>query len=294
MEAVVQDARRRFGPIHGVIHAAGVAGGGALELRIREAVEQVLAPKVLGTRILERLIAPDRPDFLVLCSSIDAIVGRAGSVDYCAANLFLDAFAASSHKLPGTQVVSIGWDAWRDAGMARNSDIPEGMRAAHARYLEDAIGNEEGIAALNTILGAALRCVAVIPRDLAVLLAQAESVAAASPAAAAESPLPPANTPLRNGFSPTELQIACIWEEMLGVREIALDANFFELGGHSLLGTSILSRIRKQYGINAPLRILFEAPTIRELADRVDTLLWASQASATVRPESEEREEIEL
>ncbi len=283
MQAVVQEARRCFGPINGAIHAAGIPGGGTIELMTREAVEAVLAPKVHGTRVLERLLAADHPDFLILCSSIDAIVGRIGSIDYCAANLFLDAYATSSHQLPGTQVVSIAWDAWREAGMARNVVVPEGMRAAHSRYLEDAIGNEEGIGALSTILSAALPSVAVIPRDLSTLLAQAESIATQSPASVSAP---------TNGFSPTEQQIGSIWEEMLGTRNIALDANFFELGGHSLLGTSILSRIRKQYGINAPLRILFEAPTIRELADRVDTLLWASQAP--VPSESEDREEIEL
>jgi acyl transferase domain-containing protein/acyl carrier protein len=286
MERVVQEARRRFGPINGVIHAAGIPGGGTIDLKTREDIEAVLAPKVHGTWVLERLLAPDHPDFLVLCSSFGAIVGRAGSIDYCAANLFLDAYATSAHQLPGTHVVSIGWDAWREAGMARNAAVPEGMRAAHFRYLEDGIGNEEGLAALTTILSTSLPNVAVIPRDLSTILAQAESIA---------SPLPsPSNTASRNGFSPTEQQIASIWEEMLGARNITLDANFFELGGHSLLGTSILSRIKKQYGINAPLRVLFEAPTIRELADRVDTLLWATQANTPVHADSEDREEIEL
>jgi amino acid adenylation domain-containing protein len=116
MLRVLDAARRRFGRIDGAIHAAGLPGGGLMQLRSPETAAAVLAPKVTGTLVLADLLAADPPDFLVLCSSLNALVGGLGQSDYAAANAFLDAFAQSRPgELP---VVSINWDAWRDVGMA--------------------------------------------------------------------------------------------------------------------------------------------------------------------------------
>jgi len=57
MKAVVDEACARFGRIHGVIHAAGIAGGGMIQLKKPEVAAAVLAPKVLGTQVLERALA---------------------------------------------------------------------------------------------------------------------------------------------------------------------------------------------------------------------------------------------
>lgn len=70
--------------------------------------------------------------------------------------------------------------------------------------------------------------------------------------------------------SPTELQLAAIWSELLGLEQVGIHDNFFEAGGHSLLATQILSRIRKQFQIEAPLRELFEKPTIALLAPWIE------------------------
>ena len=128
MAAAIEGAWMRWGRIDGVIHAAGLPGGGLVQLKTREAAAAVLAPKVKGTRVLEDLLRENPPDFLVLCSSINAIGGGSGAVNYCAANLFLDTFAASPHALAGTHVVAIGWDAWQESGMAASRVVPAHMR----------------------------------------------------------------------------------------------------------------------------------------------------------------------
>lgn len=117
MRAVVREAKSRFGVINGVIHAAGVAGGGVIELKTTAALENVLRPKVRGTRVLESVLDVRSLDFFILCSSLGAFFGRPGQVDYCAANLFLDAYAQSYSGRPGPAVVSVNWGAWSDAGM---------------------------------------------------------------------------------------------------------------------------------------------------------------------------------
>jgi amino acid adenylation domain-containing protein len=67
--------------------------------------------------------------------------------------------------------------------------------------------------------------------------------------------------------TPAEEMVAAIWERILGVRPGVHDS-FFELGGHSLRATQVISRVREAFGIDLPLRALFEEPTVAGLAAR--------------------------
>jgi acyl carrier protein len=66
--------------------------------------------------------------------------------------------------------------------------------------------------------------------------------------------------------TPVEEKIAEIWAEVLRVDRVGMDDNFFELGGHSLLATQVVSRMRAILKLDIPLRSLFEAPTVGDLA----------------------------
>jgi acyl transferase domain-containing protein/aryl carrier-like protein len=117
MMAVVDAATSRFGTIHGVIHAAGVVNDGAVELKDPSTAARVLAPKVTGTAVLERVLKDVALDFLVLFSSTSAVMGVPGQVDYTAANAFLNAFARNRHTA-GRRTIAFEWGPWLDVGMA--------------------------------------------------------------------------------------------------------------------------------------------------------------------------------
>ncbi|MEM7534192.1 MAG: amino acid adenylation domain-containing protein [Chloroflexota bacterium] len=69
----------------------------------------------------------------------------------------------------------------------------------------------------------------------------------------------------------TETVLATVWSELLGIEPIGIHHNFFELGGHSLLATQVASRIQAAFQISLPLRSIFEAPTLTDLASIVDS-----------------------
>jgi acyl transferase domain-containing protein len=118
MQAVISQACERFGVINGVIHAAGIAAGGMMQLKTREMARDVLAPKLEGTLVLYSLLKDADLDFFMLCSSINALIGGFGQVDYSAANIFLDAFARDQALRGGPFIVSVNWDRWSEVGMA--------------------------------------------------------------------------------------------------------------------------------------------------------------------------------
>lgn len=69
-----------------------------------------------------------------------------------------------------------------------------------------------------------------------------------------------------------ESRIASIWSEVLAVEKIGVHDNFFDLGGHSLAATRVIARVRKSFSVEIPLRVLFEYPTIGDLATYIRRL----------------------
>jgi acyl transferase domain-containing protein len=291
MQAALDQARARFGALHGVIHAAGVPGGALIQQVGREQAFVVQAPKVRGVLVLTELLAGTPLDFFILCSSVASLLGGMGQADYTAANAFLDAFAQAG-PLRGVPVVSINWDAWRDVGMSPSAQVRGRMGASGGVSPEDAeridrefdswFRPEEGVAVLERVLSGAPPQVVASKRDFVEVMRHGPEevwkiVEEASARQRASRPAHGRRPDLGVAFiaprNEVEAQIAAVWSALLGFDAVGVHDNFFDLGGHSLLAGRVVSSVRATLGVELPLRALFEEPTIAGLARRIEALV---------------------
>jgi NAD(P)-dependent dehydrogenase (short-subunit alcohol dehydrogenase family) len=283
MAKAIDQLKARFGTLDGVIHGAGTAGSGSIAFLKQEAdVRAVIAPKVEGLDVLVGLLADVELRFFATMSSINAVVGAPGLSDYCGANAVLDGFVESRARPKAWgRVLSIGWGPWGDVGMAsrRLSAITDNSEANMLAGVS--IAPEDAAEVFERLLASDLPRAVVSRTDLTMLKPTAPSVAAAVPvkprasaASSADFAAPAAGN---------EAKIAEIWSGLLGLEAVGASDDFFALGGHSLLATRVLARIAEQLGVRLALRDIFEAPTVRMLAERI-----------TAAQEADDREEFVL
>jgi amino acid adenylation domain-containing protein len=93
--------------------------------------------------------------------------------------------------------------------------------------------------------------------------------------------------------SATEAALADVWCELLELERIGIHENLFDLGAKSLAAMKAVARIRDAFGVDVPLRNLFERPTVAGLAELVDGMTWSRQSRRPPRDTSG-REELSL
>jgi NAD(P)-dependent dehydrogenase (short-subunit alcohol dehydrogenase family)/acyl carrier protein len=276
MKAAIDQAHGQFGEIHGVIHAAGIAGDRMIMLlKEPDVAAGVMAPKVKGTLVLGQLLRETKLDFFVLCSSLSAQLGGIGHVDYCAANAFLDQYAQKYHS--EKNVISVNWGTWQEVGMAVNAPVPFYLKEERERSLRLGILPEEGKEAFSRILGRSHPQVMVSSEDLTAVMQTSdksgESVAVEQMTKSSldepTHPRPDLSSDYVVPGNSTEQTIADIWQELLGVEKVGIHDNFFELGGHSLLATSLIARLKSAFPMELSVASLFENPTVQSLSEMV-------------------------
>lgn len=118
---ITEQVRGHFGAINAVIHAAGVVDDNLIVIKSANEMDDVIAPKVYGTLVLEAAVADDDLDLFVVFSSTSTISAPVGQVDYVAANAFLNAFAEARRAAGSDSVMAINWGIWSEIGMAADA-----------------------------------------------------------------------------------------------------------------------------------------------------------------------------
>ncbi len=285
VQAAIASVRAQYGPIHGVIHAAGVAGNGFLIRKSRETFHQVMAPKVQGTWILDHVTEHDPLDFFVMFSSISAILPEVGQGDYMAANCYLDAYA-SSRMMRGKKTLSINWPAWNEIGMAVDYEVDMDGDVFQS------IGTGQAMAAFDAVLSRRVHKVLLgqinekqlrqkrgrLPFDVEERLRleaerkeQSPPPRTMAPGAASDS-----------GSRMLEDRVEAIWSRVLGLPQIDMYESFYDLGGDSILATLLWKELNKEFPDCIDISDIFTHATVMDMAEYI---------RSKIEPEQPERPE---
>ncbi|HEX2254149.1 MAG TPA: condensation domain-containing protein [Thermoanaerobaculia bacterium] len=148
LDALLADLRREgWGPVRGVLHAAGISQPRLVLQTDADVLLATLRPKLAGGWLLHDRLAGEPLDFFVLFSSIAALGFSMGMTDYAAGNAFLDGLAAH-RRTRGLPAASVQWGAWGQVGMASVEAVREGF--LQRGFL--LIPPEQGLEAMERVL----------------------------------------------------------------------------------------------------------------------------------------------
>jgi acyl carrier protein len=198
------------------------------------------------------------------------VLAQPGQVDYAAANAFLDAFA-QERSARGAFTLSLGWDAWREAGMAVDTEVPAELREWRQQELKLGLSTAEGLEVFRRALAGSSPWLVISTRDLAGRLEQnraASTLAEIERAQAARAAHP--RPLLANAYvaprGEGEQRIAAVWQDLLGIEPVGVHDNFFDLGGNSLMAIRVIARLKSELGVHVSEVSIFEGPTVAALA----------------------------
>ena len=259
LKVLVEQSIKKFSRIDGLIHTAGILNSELIQLKSKLSAETVLAPKVLGTYNLISALRNTHLDFVILKSSLSALLGGVGQIDYSSANSCLDTFASSNLFSFASHVTSINWNAWQEIGMAANiykdkkqsfigQDNDVSIKEGQKIFLEILQENEANIAISKTDINSQSfthNLQQISREDLAI------------------------NTQYKPPTNDVEFILSNLWKENLGLNQIRANDNFFDLGGHSLNAVKLLEKINRSFDCSLTIQHLYDAPTISKFSDLI-------------------------
>jgi acyl transferase domain-containing protein/acyl carrier protein len=286
LEALLERARLDGAPLRGVIHSAGVLDDGGLIQLDAQRFTRVLAPKVKGGWLLDRLTRQDQLDWFVLFASVAGVLGSAGQSNHSAANAFLDVLA-HERRNQGLPALSIDWGAWAEVGAAADRGLTQKLSAQGI----SALTPEQGLTALHRLLNSGLAQAAVLPIDwnrfvdasargaipafLSSLAAPDTSTARiAGKPSAAQRPIELQQQLAEAPTSRRRPMVATFVREY-AIRALGMEAGkpidprtpLGDLGLDSLLAVELRNTLSKALGVSLPATLLFDYPSIEALTD---------------------------
>nr|WP_154958152.1 SDR family NAD(P)-dependent oxidoreductase [Paenibacillus xylanexedens] len=280
MSLAYEYIQNHLGPLAGIIHAAGVAGQGYLMQKETDTFTEVLAPKVHGTWLIDKLTESEELDFFIVFSSISSLIPSVGQGDYTAANCYLDSFALERSKR-GKRTISINWTKWSEVGLAlkfkhinhddlfiplSNSEAIEGFSMFMQMGPTLAIIGNVNDAELEKWVSSSDLSDILISPGIQKRIARRDK----SQVAAAKKSSKNVGAEIV-GYSSIEQQLVEIWSELFGKEKLSIHDNFYELGGDSLLATHLLRHVNQVFPSTVDITDIYSHPTVSSMASIIES-----------------------
>ncbi|MEX1830141.1 SDR family NAD(P)-dependent oxidoreductase, partial [Luteibacter sp. CQ10] len=281
MRACVAQAVERFGPIEGVVHAAGTLEHTSVLDKSADAFARVLAPKVAGALALDAALVKQAPRFICYFSSTSAVLGDFGAGDYAVANRFQMAYADHVAGNGATRRIAIDWPAWADGGMRLGDEQATKLylRSTGQHALDGATGLDVFERVLGQPSGHYLVMVGDRPRIARYLGLSGDAEAPAAVIAPMSTPpstrtagtaTAPGNQSVEQRLRRDLRQQVC---ELLKLAEaeVSPSENLADYGFDSILLARWASRISERYAIALTPAVFFSHPTLGQVGDHLLT-----------------------
>lgn len=305
VSAALDRARASMPPIRGVFHTAMVLNDVLIGNLDHDGLTRVLAPKIRGAELLDRLTAGDPLDHFVLYSSATTLVGNPGQANYVAANGFLEALARK-RRAEGKPGLAVAWGAISDAGyLARNTEVNELLARKLGRHALTAKEALDGLTRLMAMPQDGLETAAVgfaridwqaARRDLALLgtpitamlgLGDADDAAAGDGAIDLAALLAGLDKPKATA-KVAQLLAAEIGRILrISPDEIDPQRPLSDIGMDSLMALELRMNAERQLGIDIPLMSLANGATLYDMSARIAGRVLGDDAGSTISAETQ-------
>jgi acyl transferase domain-containing protein/aryl carrier-like protein len=276
VQRTIIEGEKQFGPINGVIHAAGIIHDHQVFKSISESTKiqflQQFKPKIYGLLVLEKVLCGKTLDFLLMTSSLSPILGGLGFSAYSAANSFLDSYAQYHNKGSSVPWISVNWEGWQFPSEQQKRENRESHSHHHLFITPD-----ESVIAFQRVLACeGAHQIVISTGDLSARIdrwIKLEPHQSPAPGFGVESreghhERPHLSTPYVSPGTELEQVMADTWQKFFGVKEVGIHDDFFELGGDSLKALQLV-KLLKDSGIYITVDKIFLHTTIYKMCNHI-------------------------
>lgn len=269
VDNLIQNIKKKYGTIHGVIHNAGIIRDAFLAQKTSDDAASVIAPKVNGTLYLDQALEEESLDFFIMTSSIAAVTGNAGQCDYAFANAFMDAFAEyRQHQVETNQksgkTISINWPLWKDTGMSVSKEIEQFFIQT---FGSESMDKDTGAQVFGKVILQDTSRLLIVKGNLEKIknnlgLGKKQSASTGETSVKMDK---------KEFLNKTGEEIAQIIIEMLKIKEkdIDYDRNIQDYGFNSISIVDLTNKINRRFNLSLTPSIYFQYETIRLLSNHL-------------------------
>ena len=255
LSTAIKNAETKFGPINGVIHAAGVVSGSSINSisqLSKEDFEYQFSSKIKGVQSLKEALQGKALDFCLVTSSLSSVLGGLGFAAYASANTFMDQYI-TAHKEKGelNNWVSVNLDGLDFEHSTVNSANIKPYQVWNV--IERALSLKDLPQVVVSKSDLQKRLNDWISRKPSATIVEEETIIASA-----------------NGS--TEETLLLLWKDFFGKQNITPEDDFFDIGGDSLKALTMIGRIYKTLHVEISVSEFFKHPSVKGLSEYIDAL----------------------